>query len=513
MTLAAAVHGVEGENRTLSVGPLVQSGPASDATALAVQRQRIWVHVAAYLASSCQTCSPFFLVANKVCKRWHGFFASAARRAAVFVKPRRQEVVLLHVGGCGTALGFAAWELFCLEHGLDRHGAAEGLEGFDGASFFGEMLSGRWRPRCLFADLHPDGFNESCAFAPFNPAEFVVGNDACGGLFPAAQRSPVVDLALSSLRRIVEACGSPQGFLLTHSLGGGTGSGLGTELLQRLGSDYGKKSLISVSMLPERQDPPVVATYNTLLGWHSLAEHSDATLFLEASRLRSMCHRAGLAGARSSNSLAAVALSSMTLGMRFGGQDFCELSRNLVPYPRFHFFLGALSPVQSTETTTSVIDNSCALFRPEQCLAECDLESGKIFACCLLYRGHVVPNNVSASVATIKTRRTIRFVDWMPTGFKCSISPQHAVFLPGSGFSTPECLAVLFANSSSLVELVSRTCADFDQLFSRRTFVDLLHRAGAETDELQEARQDLATLCQDFEEAADSDLESEFESE
>jgi len=39
-------------------------------------------------------------------------------------------------------------------------------------------------------------------------------------------------------------------------------------------------------------------------------------------------------------------------------------------------------------------------------------------ACCLMYRGDVVPKDVNAAVATIKTKRTIQFVDWCPTGFK-----------------------------------------------------------------------------------------------
>jgi hypothetical protein len=41
-----------------------------------------------------------------------------------------------------------------------------------------------------------------------------------------------------------------------------------------------------------------------------------------------------------------------------------------------------------------------------------------LVACCLLYRGDVVPKDVQAAVATIKTKRTIQFVDWCPTGFK-----------------------------------------------------------------------------------------------
>ena len=39
-------------------------------------------------------------------------------------------------------------------------------------------------------------------------------------------------------------------------------------------------------------------------------------------------------------------------------------------------------------------------------------------ACCMLYRGDVVPKDVNAAIATIKTKRSIQFVDWCPTGFK-----------------------------------------------------------------------------------------------
>ena len=39
-------------------------------------------------------------------------------------------------------------------------------------------------------------------------------------------------------------------------------------------------------------------------------------------------------------------------------------------------------------------------------------------------QGDVVPKDVNAAVATIKTKRTIQFVDWCPTGFKCGINYQ-----------------------------------------------------------------------------------------
>ena len=40
---------------------------------------------------------------------------------------------------------------------------------------------------------------------------------------------------------------------------------------------------------------------------------------------------------------------------------------------------------------------------------------------CLLYRGDVAPKDVNATIAKIKSKRTVQFVDWCPTGFKVFI--------------------------------------------------------------------------------------------
>ena len=57
-------------------------------------------------------------------------------------------------------------------------------------------------------------------------------------------------------------------------------------------------------------------------------------------------------------------------------------------------------------------------FEPANQMVKCDPRHGKYMACCLLFRGDVVPKDVNAAIATIKTKRTIQFVDWCPTGFK-----------------------------------------------------------------------------------------------
>ena len=105
---------------------------------------------------------------------------------------------------------------------------------------------------------------------------------------------------------------------------------------------------------------------------------------------------------------------------------------NLVPYPRIHFPLATYAPVISAEKayheqlTVSEITNMC--FEPANQMVKCDPRHGKYMACCLLFRGDVVPKDVNAAIATIKTKRTIQFVDWCPTGFKVCCLLSLAIF-------------------------------------------------------------------------------------
>ena len=96
-----------------------------------------------------------------------------------------------------------------------------------------------------------------------------------------------------------------------------------------------------------------------------------------------------------------------------------------MPYPRIHFPLATYAPVISAEKAyheqLSVAEITNACFEPANQMVKCDPRHGKYMACCLLYRGDVVPKDVNAAIATIKTKRTIQFVDWCPTGFKVCI--------------------------------------------------------------------------------------------
>ena len=47
----------------------------------------------------------------------------------------------------------------------------------------------------------------------------------------------------------------------------------------------------------------------------------------------------------------------------------------------------------------------------------------------MLYRGDVVPKDVNAAIATIKTKRSIQFVDWCPVRFSINNITEEINFL------------------------------------------------------------------------------------
>lgn len=72
-----------------------------------------------------------------------------------------------------------------------------------------------------------------------------------GNCFPVGKE--IVDLCLDRVRKLADNCTGLQGFLVFSAVGGGTGSGLGSLLLERLSVDYGKKSKLGFTIYPSPQ--------------------------------------------------------------------------------------------------------------------------------------------------------------------------------------------------------------------------------------------------------------------
>ncbi|CAB1353871.1 unnamed protein product, partial [Coregonus sp. 'balchen'] len=465
-----------------------------------------------------------------------GEFSEAREDMAALEKDyEERECISVHVGQAGVQIGNACWELYCLEHGIQPDGKMPSDKTIGGGddsfnTFFSETGAGKHVPRAVFVDLEPTVIDEvrSGTYRQlFHPEQLITGKEDAANNYARGHYTigkEIIDLVLDRIRKLADQCTGLQGFLVFHSFGGGTGSGFTSLLMERLSVDYGKKSKLEFSIYPAPQvSTAVVEPYNAILTTHTTLEHSDCAFMVDNEAIYDICRR-NLDIERPSytnlNRLISQIVSSITASLRFDGAlnvDLTEFQTNLVPYPRIHFPLATYAPVISAEKayheqlTVSEITNAC--FEPCNQMVKCDPRHGKYMACCLLYRGDVVPKDVNAAIATIKTKRSIQFVDWCPTGFKVGINYQPPTVVPGGDLAKVQRAVCMLSNTTAVAEAWARLDHKFDLMYAKRAFVHWYVGEGMEEGEFSEAREDMAALEKDYEEVGADSVEGEDEGE
>ena len=118
------------------------------------------------------------------------------------------------------------------------------------------FTGGKYVPRAILVDLEP-GTMDSVRSGPFGqifrPDNFVFGQSGAGNNWAKGhytEGAELVDSVLDVVRKESESCDCLQGFQLTHSLGGGTGSGMGTLLISKIREEYPDRIMNTFSVVP-----------------------------------------------------------------------------------------------------------------------------------------------------------------------------------------------------------------------------------------------------------------------
>lgn len=163
------------------------------------------------------------------------------------------------------------------------------------------------------------------SLAQTNFSKFVrinTGNNWAKGHY--TEGAELIDSVMDVLRREAESCDCLQGFQLAHSLGGGTGSGMGTLLISKIREEYPDRIMNSFSVVPSpkvisinlsisygicslklhslfhlteniiiftKVSDTVVEPYNATLSVHQLVENTDETFCIDNEALYDICFR------------------------------------------------------------------------------------------------------------------------------------------------------------------------------------------------------------------------------
>ncbi|XP_032817736.2 tubulin epsilon chain isoform X2 [Petromyzon marinus] len=403
--------------------------------------------------------------------------------------------VVVQVGQCGNQIGCRFWDLALREHAaVNKKGIYdEALSSFfrnvDTRPGTGEEVDipvdsrstiRSLKARAVLIDMEEGVVNELLQ-GPlrdvFDQKQLITDVSGSGNNWAVGNKvygAQFREKILERLRVTAEHCDSLQCFFLIHSMGGGTGSGLGTFVLRLLEDEFPDVHRFVMALYPSAEDDVVTSPYNSVLAMRELTEHADCVLPIENQALVDIVNKINHAAALGKSVRSQTTLSS-SHGCLKGQEKPFDTMNNIV----------ANLMLNMTRLDQMFSD----AFSKENQLLRVDPRRSLYLACALMVRGNVQLSDVRRNIERLKP--SLHFVDWNEEGWKtglCSVPPV--------GY--PHSLLALANNTC-----VKHTFADIQERFARlyRRKAHLHHYTDVEGMELScftEAASSLASVIEEY---------------
>lgn len=382
--------------------------------------------------------------------------------------------------------------------------------------FTNGALGGNYVPRCVMVDLDPLSL-ETCRCSPigqlFRPDNFVAGRVGSGNNFAHAYVSTGIDIrdpSLEAIRKEIELCDLPVGFQMFGALGGGTGSGMCSLLLEQLKDEYPKLLKANFTVVPGHSaSDTVVEPMNAILACPSLMAHSDLTTCMDNACLYDICEktlRLDFPLYRDLNQVMAKVIAGLTAPYRFPSPvhvGWSALKCVMVPAPNLHFFIPGYAPLNSRgvqqyctfsaqDLTFQLLNGRNVLLAPGVRDPPLASGGGKYITALALYRGFYVPDDqVTKQLTAFQKKYPDKFVSWLDFNFLkgvCETAPK------GSKLSS-----TLLANHTGAQRTIwSSVLRKYRDMIKRRAFLHWFYAEGISEDEFRQAEDSVQSLVETY---------------
>ncbi|SBS79948.1 tubulin gamma chain, putative [Plasmodium ovale curtisi] len=354
--------------------------------------------------------------------------------------------------------------------------------------FFYQADDEHFIPRALLFDLEPRVINsiQTSEYKNlYNPENMFISKEGggagnnwgCG----YSQGHKVEEEIIDMIDREVDNSDNLEGFILSHSIAGGTGSGMGSYLLELLNDNYSKKIIQTFSVFPlltNESSDVVVQPYNSILTLKRLILSTDSVVVIDNTSLnRIFVDKLKLNNPtfQQTNNIISNVMSACTTTLRYPGSmnnDMISLISSLIINPKCHFLLTSYTPITidkhiSNVQKTTVLDVMKRLLHTKNIMVSVPVRRGMYISILNIIRGEIDPTQVHKGLQRIRDRKLVNFIKWNPASIQVTLAKQSPHIV-----STHKVCGLMMANHTSISTLFERCVTQFDRLFKRRAFLD-----------------------------------------